>query len=188
MATETAEDKKADAAPAAEANPDAGSSKGSGFWIKFIAIAGLLLVVMIAQFLMLYFLFGKSDPSEIDPNEITITDTETLDDTQTTEIDISPMFNCTNSLSHSGQAIHISFNLHVEVPSHLEEQFNEAKKNHKNKIRQAVITIVRSSAIEELNDPNLSMVKRQIREEINKILGQSYVTTVIVTDFRKMEQ
>lgn len=182
MATETPE------APVQTDDAIAAKPSGSGFWLKFIAIAGLLIVVMIVQFLMLYFMFGESDPVEIDPQDPTFLAGETLDDTQTTEVDISPLFNCTNSMSAGSQAIHVSFNLHVEVPSHLSEAFNEAKKAHKNKIRQTVNTIVRSATIEDLNDPNLSMVKRQIREEINKILSQSYVTSVIITDYRKMEQ
>ncbi|MCG6154516.1 flagellar basal body-associated FliL family protein [Rubinisphaera margarita] len=184
MATDAAEPNAPPAAEEAVAEKPA----GTGFWLKLAAVGGLLMIVMILEFLMLYFFFGKSDPTQIDPNDPAILDAETLDDTETAEIDISPAFNCTNSLSHQGQAIHISFNLHVEVPSHLSDRFTEAKKNHKNRIRQSVITIIRSAAIEELNDPNLSMIKRQIREEINKILNQSYVTSVIITDYRKMEQ
>lgn len=181
MAGDTAEakDKKA-AAPEPEA------AAGSGFWLKFAAVAGLLIIVMIVQFLMLYYLFGQT-PQEPNPSDPAILDTENLEDTNTTEIDISPQFNSTNSLSQQGE-IHVSFNLHVEVPLKLAEPFNEAKKNHKNKIRQSVITIIRNAGMEELNDPYLSVIKRQIREEINKILNQSFVTGVIITDFRKMEQ
>lgn len=160
---------------------------GSGFWLKFAAVAGLLVLVMIVQFLMLYFLLGQSELKEVDPNDPAILKSETLIDSNTTEIDISPIFNSTNSQSQQGE-IHISFNLHVEVPTRLAEKFTEAQKNHKNKIRQSVITIIRNAGTEELNDPYLSVIKRQIREEINKILNQSFVTGVIITDFRKMEQ
>lgn len=170
--------------PAEDQNPP---SSGSGFWLKFAAVAGLLVIVMVVQILTLYMFFGQSGEANLDPNDPAILDAESLDDTSTTEIDISPQFNSTNSLSQQGE-IHVSFNLHVEVPTNLAESFNEAKKNHKNKIRQSVITIIRNAGIEELNDPYLSVIKRQIREDINKILNQSFVTGVIITDYRKMEQ
>ncbi len=159
----------------------------NGFWLKFAAVAGLLTVVMLIQFLMLYFLLGQSGTPAVDPNDPKILESEALIDVNTTEIDISPMFNSTNSLSQQGE-VHVSFNLHVEVPTHLAEKFEDAKKNHRNKIRQSVITIIRNAGSEELNDPYLSVIKRQIREEINKILNQSFVTGVIITDYRKMEQ
>jgi len=181
MANESAEvkEKAATAAPAAP--------EGKGFWLKFAAVGGLLMVVMIVQFLMLYMFLGQSPAPPGDPNDPKILDTTTLDDQNVVEIDISPQFNSTNSLSQQGE-IHISFNLHVEVPIKLADKFNEAKKNHKNKIRQSVITIIRNAGMEELNDPYLSVIKRQIREEINKVLNQSFVTNVIITDYRKMEQ
>ena len=53
MATETPE------APVQTDDAIAAKPSGSGFWLKFIAIAGLLIVVMIVQFLMLYFMFGE---------------------------------------------------------------------------------------------------------------------------------
>lgn len=182
MATDTADTKEKVAAVIDAANPGA----NQGFWLKFGAVAGLLIVVMIVQFLMIYMFFGQSSKS-VNPNDAAILDSENLDDTNTTEIDISPPFNSTNSLSQQGE-IHVSLSLHVEVPTHLADKFNEARKHHKNKIRQSVITIIRNAGIEELNDPYLSVMKRQIREEINKILNQSLVTSVIITDFRKMEQ
>jgi len=182
MSSEAPEAKKQE--PADDQPPASG---GGGFWLKFAAVAGLLVIVMVVQVLTLYIFFGQSSESNLDPTDPAILDAESLDDTSTTEIDISPQFNSTNSLSQQGE-IHVSFNLHVEVPTHLSEAFNEAKKNHKNKIRQSVITIIRNAGIEELNDPYLSVIKRQIREDINKILNQSFVTGVIITDYRKMEQ
>jgi len=162
--------------------------KPAGFWVKFAAIAGLLVLVMTTQFVMLFYLFGSSDSANIDPNDPTILSEETLEDTDVVEIPILPQFSCTNSLSDQGQTIHVTFDLCLEVPRNLSEQFNAAKKDHKNRINEAVSTIIRNAGIEELNDPHSSTIKRQIREEINKILNQSYVTSVIITGWRKMEQ
>jgi hypothetical protein len=59
---------------------------------------------------------------------------------------------------------------------------------HTARIRQAVNKIVRSSSLEELNDPSLGTIKRLTREEINRLLRKSYVSEVVITDVRIIEQ
>ena len=164
------------------------TKKSAGFWIKFVAVAGLLVLVMVAQFVMLFFVFSSPENSTLDPNDPDILSQEALEDTDVVEVDFLSQFNCTNNLTSQGQTIHVTFDLHVEVPRSLNEKFIEGKKERKNRIREAVSTIIRNAGAEELNDPYLSMIKRQIREEINKILNQSFVTSVLITDYRTMEQ
>jgi len=180
MATDAPEE----AAPAVEGEQE--EKKSSGFWMKFAAVAGLLVLVMVGEFAMLFFVFGESS-GDVDPNDPEILKAEELEDTDVVEVDIAS-FNCSNTLSAQGQIIHITFDLCVEVPRNLSENFNFAKKDHKNRIKQAVSTIIRNAGTEELNDPHSSTIKRQIREEINKILNQSYVTSVLITGFRAVEQ
>jgi flagellar basal body-associated protein FliL len=55
-------------------------------------------------------------------------------------------------------------------------------------VQQAVDKVIRSSTHDELSDSNLDRIKRRIREDINKILGNSYIQEVIITEFRMMEQ
>ncbi len=181
MATDAPEE----AAPAVEEEQE--EKKSSGFWTKFAAVAGLLVLVMVGEFAMLFFVFGESSGGDVDPNDPEILKAEELEDTDVVEVDIAS-FNCSNTLSAQGQIIHITFDLCVEVPRNLSEQFTFAKKDHKNRIKQAVSTIIRNAGTEELNDPHSSTIKRQIREEINKILNQSYVTSVLITGFRAIEQ
>ena len=56
------------------------------------------------------------------------------------------------------------------------------------RVRQAVVKVARSSNREDLEDPNLSTMKRLIREEINKVLRKSFIIEVVISDFRTMEQ
>ena len=63
-----------------------------------------------------------------------------------------------------------------------------ANQHHNARVRQAVLKVARSASLEDLNDPNLTTIKRQLREEINKVLRKSYVTEVVISDFKTMEQ
>ena len=56
------------------------------------------------------------------------------------------------------------------------------------RVREKVNKIVRSSNLDELNDPNLGTIKRLIKEDINRLLRKTYVVEVIITDMRVMEQ
>ncbi|MBL4885069.1 MAG: flagellar basal body-associated FliL family protein [Planctomycetaceae bacterium] len=165
-----------------------GEKKPVSFWLKLAAIAGLVLLVIIAQFALIIYVFAPSDGSEIDPEDESILNGEDLEETNLKEMKFVDPFNCTNSLASQGQSIHVTFKLCVDVPENLSEQFTEAKKNRLNRIEEAVVTIIRNAGAEELNDPYLSTIKRQIKEEINKILNQSFVTSVIIGGWRKTEQ
>ena len=59
---------------------------------------------------------------------------------------------------------------------------------HSARVRQLVNQIVRRSSLEDLNDPNLSTIKRLIRQEVNRLLRKSYVIEVVISDIRTMEQ
>ena len=98
-------------------------------------------------------------------------------------------FQTTNSIAARGSTVHVTFELTATVSRGQAEAFGGAVKDaHKARIRQAVVQVARSSTMEDLKDPELSVVKRQIKEEINKVLRKSYVNEVIISDYRTMEQ
>lgn len=98
-------------------------------------------------------------------------------------------FNCTNNRVAPGSVIHLSFKVIGIVRAKQKLSFEEgANHTHKTRVRQSIERIARSSSLEDLNDPNLSTLKRLIREETNKILGKSFVTEIVINDFRMLEQ
>jgi flagellar basal body-associated protein FliL len=98
-------------------------------------------------------------------------------------------FNTTNNKVAPGSTIHLSFKVIGVVPEKQKLAFEEnANKTHKTRVRQEIEKIARSARMEDLHDPSLNAIKRQIREAVNKILGKSYLTEVVINDFRLMEQ
>ena len=98
-------------------------------------------------------------------------------------------FSTTNSRAAPGSVIHLTFKLTAVVPKGQEIAFEHAANQQSNaRVRQAVLKVARSAGLDDLNDPNLTTIKRQLREEINKVLRKSYVTEVVISDFKTMEQ
>jgi flagellar basal body-associated protein FliL len=98
-------------------------------------------------------------------------------------------FNCTNNRAAAGSTIHVSFKVVCIVQDGQNLAFEElANKTNKTRVRQAIERIIRSAALEDLHDPNLSTIRRQIREEINKVVGKNYVLDIAVSDIRLIEQ
>lgn len=98
-------------------------------------------------------------------------------------------FNTSNRTAAVGRVIHVRFNLVATVPREHELALDEAVKHTMPaRIRQAVTEVARSSSLDDLKDPELSVLKRQVKEEINKVLRRSLVSEVIVSEFRTMEQ
>lgn len=160
---------------------------------KTLAIVGLIVLVMGLEAAVIYWLIpprgeatvqaagahGEEQPSsesEADPHKSTV------------EVSLDS-FNCTNSRGGSGSIMHVSFRVTAIVARDQQTKFEETANNeHKTRVKQAIEKVTRSLSLEDLNDPNLSTMKRLIREEINKLLGKSYVTEVVISDFRTIEQ
>lgn len=141
-----------------------------------------ILVTMVLSVGGTYFVLGSQKPEE-DP----VTEEEKSDpDTVEVEID---KFNASNSLAAPGSVIHVQFHLVTTVAQGQETIFGElVSKSKQARVRQAVISVARSASLEDLQDPELNVFKRQIKEEINKVLHKSYVNDVIISSFQTMEQ
>ena len=62
------------------------------------------------------------------------------------------------------------------------------KENNKARVKQAVIEVVRKSSLTDLNDPQLSTMKRMMKEAINKVLKKSYIIETVISEYRTMTQ
>lgn len=150
-----------------------------------LQIAALLAVVMLAEAGVMYFL--------IPPPATASAETELSGDdgalaVESVEVEIGS-FSVTNSRATDGSIWHISFNLYAVVPRTKQQEFDQAANNfHKARVRQAVVQVARSSNLEDLSDPGLNTIKRLLKEVINKVLQKSYITEVVISEFKTIEQ
>ena len=85
--------------------------------------------------------------------------------------------------------IHISFKVHALLAKDQETKFKSAvSSSHKVRVRESIETIFRSATMEDLSDSSLSTLKRLVREEINRVLRQSYVVSIVFNDYKTIQQ
>jgi hypothetical protein len=160
---------------------------------KKIKIAVLLAVVMGVQVTIGYFLM----PSVVTHDEVEaehgdhheaarVEEDHGVDEEDLVEFEIGN-FSSTNSNAIAGTEIHISMTVVAAVSHKNHVAFEEAVlHDHPARIRQAIERVVRSSSIENLTDPDLNVIKRKIREDVNLILGKSYIIEVIISGYKSM--
>ncbi len=147
--------------------------------LKYILI---IVVTMVLSVGGTYLMMGGQKPEEQTNAE------EDLSDPDTVEVPIDS-FSVSNSLAAPGSVIHVRFKLVATVADGQQITFAElVSKSKQARVHQAIIKVARSASLEDLQDPELSVFKRQIKEEINKVLHKSYVNDIIISQFRTMEQ
>ena len=179
MATKLADDPVLDVAFATDPPPP--PKKRSRL---FIAL--LLGGVMLAEGVVLYLVLPRSEQaSTAGAAEAAPADAPTAD---AVEVSVG-QFQCTNSVAARGSTIFLTFDVAATVARKQSEAFSLAvSSHHKARVRQAIIQVARSSSMEDLKDPEFSVLKRQIKEEINKVLRKSYVDEIVISDIRMIEQ
>ena len=109
-------------------------------------------------------------------------------DSESTEVTLET-FMTTNNKASPGSIIHMTFRLVCIVATAQRTAFEHAaNEEHRHRVRETVLKVARSASMEDLSDPDLSSIKRLFREEINKVLRKSYVTEVVISDFKTIEQ
>jgi flagellar FliL protein len=103
------------------------------------------------------------------------------------EVDLG-QFSLTTLQPASNTTLLVDFHLFATVASENESLANELIERHKHRVRDQVLTTVRSAEIADLTDPGLGLIKRQILEKTNRALGKPILQGVIFSDFLVVEQ
>ena len=192
MATDVAEQTNVETEQT-ETGPDAATTGKFGLSGNGLKIFALLAFVMIAEAGVFYFLGitpgAKSETAGSEQGESPeAADTQVDSQGDVVEVEINSL-NVTNNRAAADSIIHITFTPVAVVSRDQRVAFDKAaNKDHKARVRQAIVKVARSSSLEDLRDPNLTTIRRLIREEVNKVLRQSYIIEVIIPDFKTMEQ
>lgn len=188
VAQETTEPAALDEQPSEDPTPQTGF-RLTGKKLKVLLLLAAVMAVQVAVGYML--LPDPADSQTNDPDGVAdsaIGDPE-AENIKTVEVPVGGPFNVTNGRAAPGSVIHVSFKLTAIVAAAKSQEFQDTiKETHDARIRAAVVKVIRSSSLEELNDPDSNVMKRQIREEMNKVLQKDYVIEVVLGEIRLMPQ
>jgi len=68
------------------------------------------------------------------------------------------------------------------------DEFTKLYEKSKHRIRDQIITIIRSAEMTDFADPSLGLIRRKILEKSNRALGKPLLEEVIFSDFSLVEQ
>ena len=149
---------------------------------KKIKILLLLILVMGVEAAGFYVLV----PSAADNGDSKKNGTGEQKDVEMVEVTIGT-FQTTNGQAVPGTQMNVQCEVTAVVALNQEVVFEQAvSKKNKASVGQAIQHVLSGSSLPELNDPRRSVIRRKIREGINKVLRRSYVNEVILTDFRAL--
>ena len=155
--------------------------------VKTLIIAGGVVAAMALEAVVFLILMPSPVPQAAAETATPAEETpEKITESETKEEPIGEQFNCTNNREES--IVHLRFKVMAVVKSGQEVPFREMNTTYKARIRQAIEKIARNATREDFDDPSLNTLRRLIREEVNKVLGKSFVMDSVIYDFSMIEQ
>lgn len=192
---------QAAAAPAPAAAADAQTEKKSGWFWKLVVL-GLIAAVIGAECLFAYvYVSIATDKAAAGEGGASTKhgdaaahakDGESGSDAAGSEsgereIDLGE-FSLTAFQPASNTTLLIDFHLYGTIQGEEEHGFGEHYEANKHRIRDQVITTIRSAELADLTDPGLGLIKRQILEKTNRALGKPLLHGIVFSDFLVVEQ
>lgn len=103
------------------------------------------------------------------------------------EVDLDE-FQITTQSATSSTTMRVEFHLYGVIKASDKEDFERLMKACQHRLRDQILRIVRSARPQDLSDAGLGLIKRQILEKTNALLGKPLLREVIVSDFSYLEQ
>lgn len=88
----------------------------------------------------------------------------------------------------SNTTLLINFHLFGTIAGEDAGYFESSYEANKHRIRDHVLTTIRSAELADLTDPGLGLIKRQILEKTNRALGKPILQAIVFSDFVAVEQ
>ena len=112
---------------------------------------------------------------------------EAVDPSDEIEVDLE-QFSVTAHQPTASTTMRVEFHLFGTVTAKDKDDFQRLFKVNHNRFREQVLVIVRSAEPADLADARLGLIKRQILEKINALLGKPLLRSVVFSEFSYMEQ
>ncbi|MCP4593132.1 MAG: hypothetical protein GY842_20545 [bacterium] len=153
------------AEPAEQTIEDAAPSSGKKKIITLGVVGGIMLLEGVGIF-MLARMTGEPAPSEA--GEAMVDPLQLIE-----QMDVEVLLGECDAINRkSGDAVVVHLTLSGRVSADNVERVTQLIEKRQNTIRDRVQMILRSADPQHLNEPNLDTLKRQVKTEVDKILGE----------------
>lgn len=85
--------------------------------------------------------------------------------------------------------LRLDCSIYAAVPLKNELEFDQLMETKKFRVMEVVTTVLRRAGYEQLQEPSLATIKRQLKEAVTEVLGKDkpYVESIIIPDFKTIE-
>jgi flagellar basal body-associated protein FliL len=176
-------------APAAAAGATAPAKKKllSGKKVKLIAIvAGVMILPAIGAALLLPKGHAASSGEKSSEGGTHGEESHSLKSENLVEVEVGSF--SVSVEPDDAQMWNVSFKLFATITTDSQSHFADASEKYKARLRQAVVKVVRMSSIKDLRDPQLDLMKRELKSQLNNVLPEPYIQEVVVSEIRVMQQ
>ncbi|MBC8354148.1 MAG: hypothetical protein H8E66_19320 [Planctomycetes bacterium] len=177
---------------------EAAPAKSGGGMMGKLMIAGFMGGVIAVECLLAYLFIPSADevaalaeenmtkklPASLAADEIAASQEDMKDSVEMQLGDYS----ITISQRNSNTALRADFTLAGTVLASEESDFTNLMEKHPARFREIVLYKLRNSEREDLDDPQLGLIKRRILERSNTLFGKPILKTVMFPDFSYIEQ
>lgn len=165
--------------------------------MKSMLVMGVVCAVILTECAVAYVLIPSPEALEAKvadtsaeaaaKSEAGATDASGLSTTGETEVDLGK-FNVIVHQPGANVTLRINFHLIGTVSTEKQEEFAKLLTHNQHRLRDQIIYEIRNSAIADLTDPGLGLIKRRILAKSNDLLGAPLISTVVFSDFSFIEQ
>jgi flagellar basal body-associated protein FliL len=99
------------------------------------------------------------------------------------EITLAESFSVDNYMGGKTRLV-ITMEVCAKVAKDKEEEFGGIVESHKTEIRDAIRTLVASAQPDQIKDPKLQVVKREIKTGVEKIVGEGVMQEILVSSWQ----
>lgn len=150
--------------------------------LKMIIVMGCVLLIEAGAVSLFWIMRGGPEPAEA---TAPIEDTQEYSREGLVEIQLAETFQVDNYMKGSSARTMVTLEVFATYLEGDGETSNVEKvtglvEKHRSEIRDRIRTIVASAKPNDLTDPNLEVIKRIIKSEVEKVIGEGYVQEILL--------
>lgn len=144
--------------------------------LKMILIVGGVLLLEGAMVSMFWVMKGGPEPAEATSP---IENTQEIPSKGFAEVVLAESFQVDNYMKGRTRTM-VTLEVYARVEKKKFDELTELAEAHSKELRDRIRTLVSSAQPNDLKDPNLEVIKRMIKDAVEKIIGEGFVNEILL--------
>ena len=142
----------------------------------------ILAVLLLEGGTITIFMVSKGGPSPAEGTNPIAGDTQ-IDQKEYAEVILAESFNVDNYMGGKTRLV-ITMEVCAKVAKDKGEDFKGLVDSHKTEIKDTIRTLVASTQPDQVKDPKLQVIKREIQTGVEKIIGEGLIQEILISSWQ----